>query len=148
MEEFELLLMEYAKKAINENDLIEIVSASFLGPQKNLIGNITIWHPDSVDLNMCEQVSNNVNEMLDSDDPFEFQYTLEVSSLSLTRKLKEAEDFRRAMGETIKIKFNDKTIKEAKGRLINFSENTFTIEQSGKEINFTYIEIKQANIIF
>lgn len=148
MEEFDKLLMDYALKAVSENDLIEIVSATFIGPEQNLIGNITIWHPDSVDLNMCEQVSHSINEMLDNDDPFDFHYTLEISSLSLTRKLLVANDFRRAIGETINIKFKDKVRKEISGQLINHNELEFIIEKAGKETAFTYKEIKHAKIVF
>ena len=125
----EAILREYAEKAIAYDPKIEIAQISFDGPKENILASITLWHPDKVNLQMCEKISALMNEMLDKDDPFQEHYTLEVQSLSLSRKLKTADDFRRAVGESIKIKFRDKTKEEATVMLSLLSVSMFLDDQ-------------------
>lgn len=144
----EEILRQYAEKAIVFDSKIEIAHVSFDGPEENLLANVTLWHPNKVDLNMCEKVSALLNEMLDKDDPFKETYTLEISSLSLTRKLKTPDDFRRALGETIAVKFRDKEKSEFTGLLMDWQNDMVTVQQKSKNHSFAYNEIKHASIVF
>lgn len=144
----EAILKEYAEKAIAFDSKIEIAHVSFDGPKENILASITLWHPDKVNLQMCEKVSALINEMLDKDDPFQEHYTLEVQSLSLSRKLKTADDFRRAVGETIIIKFRDKAKDEETGILNDWQNNQVSILQGKKNLSFPIADIKHATIKF
>lgn len=144
----EEILRQYAEKAITFDAKIEIAQVSFDGPEENILANVTLWHPDKVDLNLCEKVSGLLNEMLDKKDPFKETYTLEVSSLSLTRKLKTPDDFRRAIGETIAIKFREKEKPDYTGLLIDWQNDNVTVQQKTKNISTPYSEIKHASIVF
>lgn len=64
---------------------IELAEVSFDGPAENILASVTLWHPDKVNLQMCEKVSALINDMPDKDDPFKEHYTLEVQSLSLSQ---------------------------------------------------------------
>ena len=59
---------------------------------------------DGVGLDDCEAVSRQVSTVLDVEDPMPGQYTLEVSSPGLDRRLSKAEHFRRFQGEDVRIK--------------------------------------------
>jgi len=144
----EEILREYAQKAIAFDAKIEIAQVSFDGPEENILANVTLWHPDKVDLKLCEKVSGILNEMLDKKDPFKETYTLEVSSLSLTRKLKTPDDFRRAIGETIIVKFREKEKPDFTGLLIDWQNDVVTVQQKNKNISTPYAEIKHASIVF
>lgn len=144
----EAILREYAEKAIAYDPKIEIAQISFDGPKENILASITLWHPDKVNLQMCEKISALMNEMLDKDDPFQEHYTLEVQSLSLSRKLKTADDFRRAVGESIKIKFRDKAKEEATGILKDWQNDLVSILQGKNNLSFPIAEIKHATIEF
>lgn len=144
----EEILRQYAEKATAYDSKIEIAQISFDGPEQNILASVTLWHPDKVNLQMCEKVSALINEMLDKDDPFQEHYTLEVQSLSLSRKLKTADDFRRAAGETIKIKFRDKTKDEVTGALKDWQNSKITIQQGKIKLEFAIEDIKHATIEF
>jgi ribosome maturation factor RimP len=144
----EEILRQYAEKAIAYDKAFEIASISFDGPEENILASVTLWHPEKVNLQMCEKVSEIMNEMLDKDDPFKEHYTLEVQSLSLSRKLKTADDFRRAVGEMIKIKFKDKEKAEEIGLLNDWQNEEVTILIGKKKVATPLSEIKHATIEF
>ena len=144
----EEILRQYAEKAIAYDKAFEIASISFDGPEENILASVTLWHPEKVNLQMCEKVSEIMNEMLDKDDPFKEHYTLEVQSLSLSRKLKTADDFRRAVGESIKIKFKDKEKPEEIGVLNDWQNEEVTILIGKKKVVTPLSDIKHATIEF
>lgn len=144
----EAILKQYAEKAVAFDKKIEVAQVTFDGPDKNLLASVLIWHPNKVDMDLCEKVSNILNEMIDKDDPFNEQYTLEVASLSLTRKLKTVDDFRRAMGERISVKYQDKSKPDLSGQLTDWQNGMVTITGDKKTFQIPIDEIKHATICF
>ena len=140
-------IIELSRNAISD-DLIEIVKVNINGPEANKLVSLEIWHPDIVDLSMCEKVSSEINAILDEDDPFENSYTLEIASLPLTRKLETFDDFRRTLNETITIKFKDKQKEEQKGKLLKADEKSLTLEIKGNSQELTLADIRSGKIIF
>ena len=63
-----------------------------------------IDNSNGVGLDDCEAVSRQVSTVLDVEDPMPGNYTLEVSSPGLDRRLSKAEHFRRFQGEDVRIK--------------------------------------------
>lgn len=72
-----------------------------------LVLRLFVHSPDGVTLDDCAEISRCVSEKLDRDDPIEGRYTLEVSSLGLDRPLVTEKDYRRRIGEKVKITFDD-----------------------------------------
>ena len=58
---------------------------------------IYIDHPEGVDLALCERVTNQLRELLDS-------WSLEVSSPGADRPLTKPEHFRRFLGRRVKVR--------------------------------------------
>lgn len=56
-----------------------------------------------VTIDDCEQVSREIEALLDVEDPIPGSYVLEVSSPGLDRPLKKPEDFMRYKGKTIRV---------------------------------------------
>jgi len=81
------------------------ISAPVVGGRLTL--RLFVHSPEGVTLDDCAEISRSVSEKLDREDPIEGRYTLEVSSLGLDRPLLTAKDYRRRIGETIKITFTD-----------------------------------------
>lgn len=65
---------------------------------------VVVDRPGSVDLDVLSEVTRAVTRVLDEADPIPGRYTLEVASPGLERTLRTPEHFRRAVGETVKIK--------------------------------------------
>ena len=58
---------------------------------------------ESVGIEDCEKVSQEISTILDVEDPLPFTYTLEVSSPGLDRPLRNLEDYRRFEGRRAKV---------------------------------------------
>ncbi len=62
-----------------------------------------IDNAQGIGLDDCAAVSNQVSGVLDVEDPIAGEYTLEVSSPGLDRRLRTAEHFRRFEGHEVKV---------------------------------------------
>ena len=108
---------------------------------ENLDGELTLKH--------CENISKMLSDKLDSEDPIDKQYILEVSSPGIERPLVDKADFKRFKGELIEVKtyaaIND--TKEFRGELIDFKNNKVIIDDKGV-IEIPFNKIAHANLTF
>jgi ribosome maturation factor RimP len=65
---------------------------------------IYIDHPEGIDLDACETVSRRVSALLDVEDPVPGEYTLEVSSPGLDRRLTQPAHFDRFAGQRVNVR--------------------------------------------
>ena len=94
-----------------------------------------------IDLNDCEKVSNQINEILDKEDYIKEQYFLEVSSPGIERILRKDEHLEQNIGKEVEVKLFKKDVngnKNYKGILEKFNTETITIKDN--------IEIERKNI--
>ena len=92
-----------------------------------------------VDLDDCEKFSRALEEILDSEDPIEEAYNLEVSSPGLDRQLKKEREFLHYIGRQVEVKLYKETDgkKEFDGILKEYKDKKVYIETDGEiiEIN-------------
>ena len=94
-----------------------------------------------IDLNDCEKVSNQINEILDKEDYIKEQYFLEVSSPGIERILRKDEHLEQNIGKEVEVKLfkkDENGNKNYKGILEKFDTETITIKDN--------IEIERKNI--
>lgn len=102
----------------------------------------------SIDLNDCEKVNNEINDILDLADYIKEQYFLEVSSTGLEKVLRKDEHLKRNIGETLRVNFfkpievDKKKIKEIQGTLDSFDNDRIFIKLDNDEL----IELDRKNI--
>jgi len=98
----------------------------------------------------CEKVSRRISEALDSSDPIEEAYYLEVSSPGIERGLYTDAHLERYTGSEVNVKleklFEGKKV--FKGRLHRFDENTVTLMVDDAEVSIPRDIIKGINISF
>ncbi len=100
-----------------------------------LILRVFIHAPGGVTLDDCALVSNALSDMLDTQDLIHSRYTLEVSSLGLDRPLLTPRDFKRRVGERVKVTYGDKGGQKAiEGVLIDSDEVDVKIDVDGETI--------------
>ncbi len=94
----------------------------------------------------CENVSRELDPLLDEADPIDCPYCLEVSSCGADRKLTKPEHFEAALGERVKLGFYTQIdgAKSATGILKSYSNGDVTIEIDG--IEKTYIAKNISNV--
>ena len=101
-----------------------------------------IDHPDGVDLALCEQVTNQLRDLLT-------RYSLEVSSPGLDRPLTKPDHFRRFRGRRVRVR-----TREAIGGRRNFTgtiadadERAVRVEDSGHEFEIPMAGIHRSNLV-
>ncbi len=69
----------------------------------NTLLRVYIDHLDGITLDDCQQVSHQVSNLLEGEDPIQGHYSLEISSPGLDRPLFTLEHFKRFVGHKIKV---------------------------------------------
>ena len=116
----------------------ELYDVEYAKEGKNYFLRIFIYKPDGIDLNDCEKVNYEINDMLDTADYIKEQYFLEVSSPGIERVLRKEQHLKQNIGNEISVKLFQKDEngkKEYQGILKGFDnekvelENGVTIER-------------------
>lgn len=118
------------------------------GPEYYL--RIYIDKESGIDLNDCEKVSNEINEILDRADYIKEQYYLEVSSPGIERKLRKDKHLEQNISKNVEIKLFKKDNngkKEYTGKLKAFNQEEIIIE-TDKEITIERKNIAQIKTIY
>lgn len=118
------------------------------GPEYYL--RIYIDKESGIDLNDCEKVSNEINEILDKADYIKEQYYLEVSSPGIERKLRKDKHLEQNISKNVEIKLFKKGNngkKEYTGKLKAFNQEEIIIE-TDKEIAIERKNIAQIKTIY
>lgn len=118
------------------------------GPEYYL--RIYIDKKSGIDLNDCEKVSNEINEILDKADYIKEQYYLEVSSPGIERKLRKDKHLEQNISKNVEIKLFKKDNngkKEYTGKLKAFNQEEIIIE-TDKEIAIERKNIAQIKTIY
>jgi ribosome maturation factor RimP len=131
---------------------LEVVELEFLGGGKQRLLRIYIDKPEGVTHQDCELVSQQVGDILDAEDvvPGE-NYTLEVSSPGVERKLTKPADFERFTGKKAKVVTHEpvENQKHWEGTLRGLEGEELIIEPSeGRLIRIPLTGVKRANLKF
>ena len=97
-----------------------------------------------------KRISRAVSRRLDETDPMPGRYTLEVSSPGLERPLRTPGHFRRAVGESIKVKTvpTPEGARRLAGTLLNADDGGFDIETDEAQCRLRYDEVSKARTVF
>ena len=97
------IVTEIAAPLAEELEL-ELVDVEFVKESGQLILRVYIDREGGVMLEHCEVMSHALDEALDSLDPIEENYLLEVSSPGVERPLKNTADYERFTGRDVKVR--------------------------------------------
>ncbi len=140
-------IKELLEPILYENNL-ELFDIEFNASGHRGVLRVFIDKEDGVTIDDCTQVSRELGTLLDVHEIVPNSYTLEVSSPGLTRPLRKPSDYLRYKGKTIMIK----TIEEIDnrnvfmGKLIDFVDETVSIQAKGANYLIPYNKIEKANL--
>ena len=119
-----------------------------LGGRDGLV-RLFIDQPDGIGLEDCEAVSRQVSALLDVEDPIPGNYSLEVSSPGLDRRLTKPEHFQRFTGEDVKVKlrFPLDGRRNYRGQLTAASEENIEVEVDGTSHQLPIATIESARLV-
>jgi ribosome maturation factor RimP len=97
----------------------------------------------------CASISREISAVLDVEDPFDGDYTLEVSSPGIDRPLVTAQDFERFAGFEAKVETGRLIggCKRFRGRLIGLQEGNVRIMVDGATLDLPYPDIQRAKLV-
>ncbi|MBL8209501.1 MAG: ribosome maturation factor RimP [Bryobacterales bacterium] len=137
---------------VGASEGIEIVDVELLGGGAHRVLRIFIDKEAGVTHADCELVSNLVGAALDEQDIIPGgQYTLEVSSPGVERKLKTLRDFSRFAGKKAKILLREplEDRRQWEGLLAGIEEDRIVLEpKPGRTIRFALDQVERANLKF
>ena len=133
-----------------ENIGYDLYDVEYAKEGPNYYLRIYIDSPKGIDLNDCEKVSNEINDLLDEADYIKEQYYLEVSSAGVERVLRKDKHLEQNIGKNVEVRLFKKDIngnKEYRGELVKFDAKTITIKTE-EEIKIERKDIAQIKTIY
>lgn len=124
--------VEELLKSKIENIGYSLYDVEYAKEGQNYYLRIFIDSPKGIDLNDCEKVSNEINELLDQADYIKEQYFLEVSSPGIERVLRKDSHLAQNIGSKVEAKLYKKDENGNKsyiGELKAFDSETITIDK-------------------
>lgn len=103
---------------------------------------IYIDHPGGVDLGLCERVTRELRDLLES-------YALEVSSPGIDRPLTKPEHFRRFLGSEVKVRTEEPIAgrRNFTGTLKDADDEAVALDADGTEVRIPLAGIRRSNLI-
>ena len=155
-------IREIAERVAQSSGL-ELVDLELLGGGKARMLRIYLDKPGGVTHEDCANFSREAGTIFDVEDAVPGgEYTLEVSSPGLDRKLSKAEDFQRFVGSLVKLTTRDPVNgnRHFEGRLKSFDDGRLTLEltprkkskkqeavESSAEVEIALANVEKANLV-
>ena len=95
-------LVDLIEPLVSERDT-ELVGIEVSGPSSNRVVRVFIYRKEGMSLGLCVELSREIGDLLDLEDPLSGRYRLEVTSPGLDRPLKTDRDFSRGLNRRLKI---------------------------------------------
>ena len=132
-----------------EGNGIELVDVEYKKTGKTWVLRVFIDKNQGVTVYDCQELSREIEDLIEIHELIGDHYVLEVSSPGLNRPLKKDTDFLRNKGKRIQIKtyspINNK--KEIVGTVRDFSEDTLFLEEKKDILKISLTDIAQAKLI-
>jgi ribosome maturation factor RimP len=128
----------------------ELVDVELAGGGRGPTLRVYIDSPQGITADDCADVSRQLSAIFDVEDPIPGSYTLEVSSPGLDRPLVKPDDFRRHMGETIKVKLrkpDDMGRRNFTGALVEANNEHVVVEVDKERFRLPYVAIDRARLV-
>lgn len=127
----------------------ELVDVELAGSHHYPTLRVYIDGPAGVNVDDCARVSRQLSALLDVEDPLPGQYTLEVSSPGLDRPLVKPEDFKRYLGETIKVKMQQPRLgrRNFSGRLVDVTADHIVVEVDKEHFDLAFDGMERARLV-
>jgi ribosome maturation factor RimP len=101
-----------------------------------------IDHPDGVDLDLCERVTNQLRDLL-------LDYSLEVSSPGAERPLTKPEHFRRYRGRRVRVRTRDELDgrRNFTGTITDADEQSVSVDLADGPVVIPHERIRRSNLV-
>ena len=124
-----------------------LIDIEFRGDDRNRIIEIFIDSENGILTSDCVDVSRACGSIIEEEDLIESKYRLDVSSPGIDRPLKFIEQYKKNVGRSFKLEFEDQMAEKFEGKLIAVNNEIlkFEINKKTEEVNIN--KIKSAKVI-
>jgi ribosome maturation factor RimP len=144
--------IEEIAERVAQSEGIEVVEVELKGAGQHRFVRISIDKPEGVTHGDCELVSQQVGAILDVEDVIPGgQYTLEVSSPGVERKLLRIRDYERFHGKKAKVVLREPLEGQRtwEGTLAGVENETIALDvKPGQTLHFPFERVEKANLKF
>ncbi|MFH2035083.1 MAG: ribosome maturation factor RimP [Candidatus Zixiibacteriota bacterium] len=126
-------------------DLVEIKLSQY---KRNSRVQLFVDSDKGVSIEDCIRLTKLLEPHLEASNFFEYGYIVEISSPGLDRPLKTARDFKRRVGEKIRLLFVDDMFPAIEGELTDSDESSIELTIEDKKERFNINQIQSGKIIF
>jgi len=128
----------------------ELVEVEFVMEKGNWILRLYVDREGGITLQDCVNLSGEISHILDVEDYVDRTYNLEVSSPGLNRPLRREKDFKKYVGEQIKVIMKEPVggRKNFKGILKDIRNSEIILETGEQVFTLALSNVKKANVIF
>ncbi len=147
--EIEQHCTELVTPIIEENNF-ELVDVEYVKEGADFYLRVYADKEGGINIDDCVLISRALEAKLDEADKITDAYILEVSSPGLTRPLKKEKDFKRSLGKLVEVKLYKALngIKEFEGILLDYTEDTITLEFEDENLVLNRNEISMIRLAF
>lgn len=128
----------------------DLYDVEYIKEGKDYFLRIYIDSKNGIDLEDCENVSNNITNILDKEDYIKEQYFLEISSPGIERVLRKDKHLKNNIENNIQVKLfnNIEGRKILTGILKKFNDNELEIENQNQNIKIDRKNVAQIKTIY
>jgi ribosome maturation factor RimP len=118
---------------------VEVLLAEQIGKERV---RLFIDHPNGVDLELCERVTNHLRDLLQD-------YGLEVSSPGPERPLAKPEHFRKYVGHKVRVRTTEPLdgAKNFTGELVEAADDAVTVAAESGVVRIPYADMHKSNLL-
>ncbi len=118
---------------------VEVLLAEQVGSERV---RLFIDHPDGVDLELCERVTEHLRDLLE-------EYGLEVSSPGPDRPLAKPEHFRRYIGRRVRVRTRESIdgAKSFSGELVEAADDAVSVAADAGIVRIPFTDIHKSNLL-
>jgi len=134
-----------------EDRQFELVDLDYQREGRDWFVRIFIDKPGGITLDDCAEISREVDDLIEVEELIDHAFRLEVSSPGLDRPLKKPADYRRFVGQTVKIKTFEQLDPDGRGHLrktfagvlLGIDDDTVSIEQQDRKGGIVMLRLAQ-----
>jgi ribosome maturation factor RimP len=129
---------------------LELVELTCINIGGRTIVRLTAHKPGGVTVGECAKLSRSVSDYLDTEEIIHGRFTLEVTSLGLDKPLVKAADFKRRIGEKVRVEFKPGVYAKnvIEGVLSQADDAAITITADDQVEQYAYENIIRGKIVY
>ena len=129
---------------------VELDDLVVVGSGRGRVVRVVLDAEEPLGVDRIAHLSRGISRLMDSDDPLEGSYTLEVGSPGLERSLRRPEHFRKSIGREVTIKTRKEVAgsRRHRGLIQTAGASDFEIDSDGTRLTFSYDAVDSARTIF